>query len=181
MAVMAGAVCWAARTPTSGLVAPILPAHPVVPSMVELPPAPGVLVTPVVSLPRIPLPPEPKVVAMAVLPPIRYVSGGAPDPVFMRAEEIKYGLTPGILHAIAILESSDGVQACGNNDFGWRSCAVDFVSVAAGIETVAHALAQPPYAGLPVRVQLCIYESGRPCTTAAGAAYGDRGLALLGR
>ncbi len=49
----------------------------------------------------------------------------------------KYGLDWRLLPAISIRESSGGIQACGNNPFGWGSCKLhNFKSYDEAIETL---------------------------------------------
>lgn len=173
--VLAGLSLWLTAAANAPGVARVTGVRPIIPAYVALSaPSVTILPPPAIRWSRFPVVP-----AIVITEAVAVAVPGAPDPAAMTAAEQRYGLTPGILYAIAVVESSDGQQACGFNAWGWESCAVTFGSWQDGIDTVAQALSAAPYAGLPVRTQLCIYESGRPCTTAAGAAYADRAMALL--
>lgn len=53
-----------------------------------------------------------------------------------RANNIDWRLLP----AIAVRESSGGIESCGTNVFGWASCRLTFSSISEGIKTVARNL-----------------------------------------
>lgn len=40
-------------------------------------------------------------------------------------------------------------------------------------------LSRPPYAGLSLYAQMCVWVSGSRCTTEHGVAYAERGMALI--
>lgn len=93
-----------------------------------------------------------------------------------RAEDY-YGLQRGLLNAIAVLESSGGVNACGFNDWGYASCAVTFASRSEGIWTVAATLAS--YGG-DTAWKLCVWNAGPTgCREGRADLYVAQGLALL--
>jgi hypothetical protein len=80
---------------------------------------------------------------------------------------------------LSILESSGGFAACGHNAWGVGSCSLSYESWEEGIEDVARRLSEPPYAGLELRAQFCIWVSGQPCLTEHGTSYADKAMALM--
>lgn len=135
------------------------------------PRAPGEAVTAIPTLPP--------------LPPQVTAAGEGRDYVltdllpFIHATEAAHGLPRGIIAAMAVWESSGGVNRCGHNLTGYASCGVTFSSFEEGIEVTARTLAG--YAPVDARTKLCIWVSGQPCTTAHGRAYADRVIATMAR
>ncbi len=83
--------------------------------------------------------------------------------------------------AISVWESGGGEHVCGFNAWGWGSCLGDnFGSWEEGIERVARALSEAPYAGLDARGKLCMWQSGDGgCGTEEGSAYAARVMATM--
>ncbi len=81
-----------------------------------------------------------------------------------------------LIPAIAILESGGGVQACGNNAYGYASCAVDFGSPGEAIAVVAATLAGY---GVDAGTAMCIWVGGSRCTTAHEIDYRAKGERLF--
>ncbi len=148
--------------------APVIPPALTWPTLSPTPRAPG--------LPRVPLP-LPTLELQVTAAGQGYVLDELLP--FIHATEAAYGLPRGIIAAMAIWESSGGVNRCDYNLTGYASCTVSFSSFEEGIEVTASTLAG--YWPEDTRRKLCIWVSGQPCTTAHGRAYADRVIATMAR
>lgn len=89
----------------------------------------------------------------------------------------RYGLDWRLLPVITVKESGAGIQACGFNATGYASCAVDFGSWEAGLETSAATLAS--YGG-DSAWQACVWNMGPDgCRRGWAADYVAATLALM--
>jgi hypothetical protein len=122
-------------------------------------------------------PPEPHSGVTAAAAPKDTLAGHEGE---LRAAEAANGLPAGLLGALAVAESSYGVNACGYNAWGWQSCRGDnFDSWAEGAAVVA---AQLRY-WLDVRGNLedalCTWVLGSTCAEDGAYDYAAGIIALL--
>jgi hypothetical protein len=89
------------------------------------------------------------------------------------------GVDPRIIVALAVLESSRGVNACGGNFTGLDSCHTTYADFGEGARATAETLAGPAYQGLTPAQTLAMWKTGDPHDTSETTQqYVANGLAV---